>query len=107
LRANNANRDLRGPGFWKLEKANYEAVQKNLTKDFMRIALSHREEVTKLLVEQEELVRKMQIEMEAVAEPVVPMTQPTGASVAVNKEEDDEETADEQEPSILHVLNED
>jgi hypothetical protein len=73
----------------------------------MRIALSHREEVTKLLTEQEELVRKMQMEMEAVAEPVVPTTQPTGASVAVNEEEDDEETADEQEPSILHVLKED
>jgi hypothetical protein len=25
LRANKANRDLRGPGFWKLDKANCEA----------------------------------------------------------------------------------
>jgi hypothetical protein len=40
----------------------------------------------------------MQTEMEAVAEPVVPTTQPTGASVGVNEEEDDEETADKQEP---------
>jgi hypothetical protein len=35
LRADKANRDLRGPGFWKLDKANCEAVQKNLTTDFM------------------------------------------------------------------------
>jgi hypothetical protein len=73
----------------------------------MRIALSHREEVTKLLAEQEALVRKMQTEMEAVAEPVVPTTEPSGASVGVNEDDDDEETADEQEPSILNVLNED
>jgi hypothetical protein len=73
----------------------------------MRISLSHREEVTKLLAEQEELVWKMQMEMEVVAEPVVPTTQPAGASIGVNEEEDDEETADEQEPSILHALNED
>jgi hypothetical protein len=43
------------------------------------------------------------MEMEAVAEPVVPRSQPTEAA----EEEDDEETADEQEPSILNVLNED
>jgi hypothetical protein len=49
LRADKANRELRGPGFWKLDKANYEAVQKNLTTDSMRIALTHREEITKLL----------------------------------------------------------
>jgi hypothetical protein len=73
----------------------------------MRIALSHQEEVTKLLAEQEDLVRKMQTEMEAVVETVVPTIQPTGALANVNEEEDDEETADEQEPSILHVLNED
>jgi hypothetical protein len=60
----------------------------------MRIALSHREEVTKLLVEQKELVRKMQTEMEAVAEPVVPTTQPTEAAEAV-EEDNDEEFADE------------
>jgi hypothetical protein len=73
----------------------------------MRIALSHQEEVTKLLAEQEELVWKMQTEMEAVAKLVVPTMQPTGASTGVNEEDDDEETADEREPSILHVLNED
>jgi hypothetical protein len=49
LRGDKANRDLRGPGFWKLDKANYEAVQKNLTTDFLRLALIHREEVMKLL----------------------------------------------------------
>jgi hypothetical protein len=46
LRADKANRDLRGPGFWKLD---HKTVQKNLTTDFMRIALTHREEITKLL----------------------------------------------------------
>jgi hypothetical protein len=106
LRADKANRDLRRPGFRKLDKANCEAVHKNLTTDFLRIALTHREEVTKLLAEHDELVRRMQTEMEAVAEPVVPTTQPTEAAEAA-EEEDDEETADEQEPSILHVLNED
>jgi DNA repair exonuclease SbcCD ATPase subunit len=107
LRADKDNRDLRGPEFWKLDKAKCEAVQKNLTTDFMRIALSHREEVTKLLAEQQEVVRKMQREMEVVAEPVVPTTRPTSASAGVNEEDGDKEIADEQEPSILHVLNED
>jgi hypothetical protein len=66
LRADKANRDLRGPGFCKLDQANCEAVQKNLTTDFMRIALSHREEVTKLLEQHVELFRKMRTEIEAI-----------------------------------------
>jgi hypothetical protein len=103
LRLDKANRDLHGPVFWKFDKANCEAVQKNLTTDFLRIALAHREEVRKLLAEHDKLVRRMQTEMEIVAEPVVPATPPTGAS----EEEDNEETADEQGPSILNVLNED
>jgi uncharacterized protein YecA (UPF0149 family) len=103
LRADKANPDLRGPRFWKLNKANYKVVQKNLTMNFMRIALTHREEVTKLLEQHDELVQKMQTEMEAVAEPV----QPTEALAVAEDEDDDEETADEQEPSILNVLNED
>jgi hypothetical protein len=47
----------------------------------------------------------MQTEMEAVAEPVVP-TQSTEAAEAVEGDHD-EETTDEQEPSILNILNED
>jgi hypothetical protein len=43
--------------------------------------------------------------MEAVVEPVVPAQTTEAAETA--EEEDDEETADKQEPSILHVLNED
>jgi hypothetical protein len=35
LRADKANRDLRGPGFWKLDQANCEAVQKNLTTNLL------------------------------------------------------------------------
>jgi hypothetical protein len=58
-----------------LDQANCEVVQKNLTTDFMRIALTHREEITKLLEQQEEIVRALHAEMEAVAEPVVPAAQ--------------------------------
>jgi hypothetical protein len=67
------------------------------------LALIHREEVTKLLGEHDELVRRMETEMEAVAELVRPVSQPTEGA----EEADNEETADEQEPSILNVLNED
>jgi hypothetical protein len=88
-----------------LDKANYEAVQKNLTTDFLRLGLIHQEEVTKLLAEHDALVRQMKMEMEAVAKLVGP-AKPTEAAEVI-EEEDDEETADEQEPSILHVLNED
>jgi hypothetical protein len=45
----------------------------------------------------------MQTEMEAVAEPVFPVSQLMGKV----EEEDDEETADEQEATILNILNED
>jgi hypothetical protein len=37
LQADKANRDLQGPGFWKLDQANCEAVQKNLTTEFIAI----------------------------------------------------------------------
>jgi hypothetical protein len=67
------------------------------------LGLSHREEVTKLLEEHDELVQRMETEMEAVVEPVRPASEPTGGA----EEADDEETADGQEPSILNVLNED
>jgi hypothetical protein len=103
LRADKANWDLRGPGFWKLDQANCEAVQKNLTTDFLRLGLTHREEITKLLGEHDELVRTIETEMEDVAEPVRPASEPMGGA----EETDDKETADEQEPSILNVLNED
>jgi hypothetical protein len=88
-----------------LDTANYEAVQKNLTTDFLRLALTHREAITKLLEGQEALVYQMQTEMEAIAKPVVPAEQ-TGAAKG-SEDDDDEETAEEQEPSILHILNED
>jgi hypothetical protein len=45
----------------------------------------------------------METEMEVVAEPVKLGSQPTAGA----EEDDDEETADEQEPSILNVLIED
>jgi hypothetical protein len=79
LRADKVNRDLRGPGFWKLDKANCEAVQKNLTTDFLRLAVHHRAEISKLLDFQDTLVERMQKEMEAVAEPIKP-TKPTAVA---------------------------
>ena len=59
LRADKANRDLKGSGFWKLDKANAEAVQANLTADFQRIAFTHHEEITKLLTKQWEYVKQI------------------------------------------------
>jgi DNA repair exonuclease SbcCD ATPase subunit len=103
MQADKANWDLRGPGFWKLGQANCKAVQKNLTTDFLRLALIHCEEVTKLLGKHDELVRRMETEMEVVAEPVRLASQPTEGA----EEADDEETTDEQEPSILNILSED
>jgi chromosome segregation ATPase len=104
LRADKANRDLRGPGFWKLDKANCEAVQKNLSTDFLRLAVSHRAEISKLLDFQDTLVGRMRQEMETVAEPIKP-AEPAAAGSEF--EDDEEDPAEEQEPSILHVLNED
>jgi hypothetical protein len=70
------------------------------------LALSHREEITKLLEFQGVLVDRMRKEMETVVEPVAP-AEPAEAAQGSEFEDDDEETAKEQEPSILHVLNED
>jgi hypothetical protein len=67
------------------------------------LGLTHREEITKLLNTHEELVRRMETEMEAVAEPVRPASQPTEGA----EDADDEEPAEELEPSILPVLTED
>jgi hypothetical protein len=57
-----------------------------------------------LLDFQETLVGRMQKEMETVAEPLKP-AEPAAAGSEF--EDDDEDPAEEQEPSILHVLNED
>jgi hypothetical protein len=105
LRADKANQDRRGAGFWKLDKANCEAVQKNLTTDFLRLAVSHRAEISKLLDFQDTLVERMRKEMEAVAEPIQPAETATAGSEF--KDDDEDEQAEEQEPSILHALNED
>ena len=45
LRADKANRDIKGPKFWKLDKVNAEVVQANLKIDFQRITIKHHEEV--------------------------------------------------------------
>jgi hypothetical protein len=105
LRADKANRDLRGPGFWKLDKANCEAVQKNLTTDFLRLATSHRVEISKLLDFQETLVGRMRKEMQTIAEPIKPAEPAVAGSEF--EDDDEDEPAEEQEPSNLHVLNED
>ena len=70
LRADKANRDLKGSGFWKLDKANAEAVQANLKADFQRIAFTHHEEITKLLAKQREYVKQIAEEALTVAEPI-------------------------------------
>jgi hypothetical protein len=107
LRADKTNRDLRGPGFWKLDQANCEAVQKNLTTNLLRLAVSHREEISKLLDFQDTLVDRMWKEMETVAEPIKPAEPAAAAQGSEFEDDDEEEMAKEQEPSILHVLNED
>jgi tyrosyl-tRNA synthetase len=71
--------------------------------DFMRIALTYREEITKLSKRHEEHVQNMYAEMEVVAEPVVPMAQ--GIEAAKEDEESGEDDFDE--PYILNVLNKD
>ena len=49
LQADKVNPDIKAPGFWKLDKANAEVIQVNLTADFQRIAIKLHEEITKLL----------------------------------------------------------
>ena len=84
-KADKANWDLKGSGFWKLDKANAEAVQANLTADFQRIAYAHIEAVNKLLIKQRDYVGKITEETLKVAEPLQPAT----------------------EDSILHILDDD
>jgi hypothetical protein len=67
------------------------------------LGLTHREEISKLLSTHDELVCRMETEMEAVAEPVRSASQPTEGA----EDADDEEPAEELGPSILRVLNED
>ena len=63
---------VKGLRFWKLDKANVEAVHANLTADFQRIAFTHHEEITKLLIKQREYVAKIAEEALTVAEPLRP-----------------------------------
>ena len=85
LQVDKVNRDLKGSRFWKLDKANAEAVQANLTADFQRIAFTHHEEITKLLSKQREYVKQIAEEALTVAEPLRPAA----------------------EDNILHILDED
>jgi hypothetical protein len=101
LRVDKVNRELRGPGISKLDKANCEAMQQILTMDFMHITLKHREEIMKLFGRHEAIVQNLRQDMEAIAEPNIPSAQGTDAAEV---EEDKEDT---DEPSILGVLNED
>jgi predicted HD phosphohydrolase len=76
--------------------------KENLTTDFMRIALTHREEITKLLEQHDKNVRTLYVEMEVVAKPFVPAVPETEAL-----EDEGEEDNEVAEPSIWNVLNED
>jgi hypothetical protein len=68
-------------------------------------AVSHRAEISKLLDFQDTLVGRMRKEMEAVVEPIKPAE--TAAEGSEFEDDDEDEPAEEQEPSILHVLNKD
>jgi hypothetical protein len=72
LRVDKANRELRGPEFLKLDQANCEAVQQNLTQDFMRIAMSHREEVKVMFEKHQEVVSDLWKMLETIVEPIAP-----------------------------------
>ena len=85
LRADKANQDLKGSGFWKLDKANAEVVEENLKANFQRIAITHHEEIKKLLSKQQEYVEQIAKEALTVADPL---------SAAV-------------EDNILHILDDD
>ena len=91
LRADKASRDIKGSGFWKLDKANAEAVQANLTADFQRIAYAHIEEINTLLIKQRDYVDKITEETLKVAEPL----QPAGEDSILHILDDDEEEAED------------
>ena len=91
LRADKANRDLKGPDVWKLDKANAEAVLANLKADFQHITIKHHEEVMKLMDKQGEYVTKIIKELLAVGELI--LTSQANESI-LNILEDDEETAE-------------
>ena len=70
VRADKANQDIKGPGFWKLDKANVEAVQENLKADFQGVAITHHEEIPDLLTKQWECVKNIAQEALTVAESI-------------------------------------
>jgi chromosome segregation ATPase len=102
LQVDKANRELRGPGFRKLDKTNCEDAQQNLTQDFMRIAMRYRKEVELMLEQHDKLVAELRTDLEAVTEPIVSASRDQAITV-----EDDEDEETEAEPSILGVLTED
>jgi hypothetical protein len=71
------------------DKANCGAVQKNLTTNFIGIALTHREEITRLLERHEEHIRTMYMKMEAIAEAIVLVAPETEALEEEADMEDD------------------
>ena len=95
LWADRANRDLKaskfrkGPGFWKLDRANGKVMQGNLRADFQRIVLEHHQEATKLMEKQNQYIAEFEAELLTVAEPFVS----SNIGMAV-----------EAKASILHVL---
>ena len=92
LRADKANWDMKGSGFWKLDKANAEAVQANLKVDFQRIAITHHEEIAKLLSRQREYVEQIAKEALTVAEPVLLAAQENILHILVDDEENPAES---------------
>ena len=89
VRADKANRDIKGPGFWKLDKAKAEAVHANLTTDLQRIMIKHHEEITKLLTKQREYVKQIAEEALTVAEPLRPAAEDNILHILDDDEEED------------------
>ena len=73
--------DLKGPGFWKLDEVNAEAVQANLKVDLQRISIKHHEEVMKLMAKQRLLT---------IGEPIGPTTTQVDESILNILEDEDE-----------------
>ena len=83
-----ANRNLKGFGLSKLDKDNAEAVQANLKADFQRIAITHHEEIEKLLSKQREYVEQIAKEAFTVAEPVLSVAEENILHTLEDDEED-------------------
>ena len=87
-----ANRNLKGSGFWKLDKANTKTVQANLKADFQQIAITYHEEIAKLLSKQREYVEQIAKEALTVTDHVIPVVEENILHILEDDEEDPAES---------------